>query len=276
MTTTTPATFTVGRSYSFSSICDSDCVWTIEIVKRTAKTVTFLEYGSKTITRRIKTDEERGEWIEPHGRHSMSPICWAGEDEVVPDEVDEETSVDRAEDFDLDRVALRKLKTFDALSRETEAFTAEITLRTNGEVRTVGTIRNDGGGGTDVVWIEPEIRGIVDSWIEEHPIRRAILADYRAEFGDVPSRYGLRELTWTFLRAEAKAREIAAKGRLVFQKRGDLYQIRTAKIGRTLAPHSDGNAYWAETQGFRVRSTFEGTLVPFDVDAYVAAIEGGL
>ena len=35
------STFEVGKSYYATSACDHNCVFVVEIVKRTAKTVTF-------------------------------------------------------------------------------------------------------------------------------------------------------------------------------------------------------------------------------------------
>lgn len=60
--------FEIGKEYFDHSICNYDCVFTIKIVKRTEKTVTFERNGK---TRRAKLfSDERGEYIIPD-RYSM-------------------------------------------------------------------------------------------------------------------------------------------------------------------------------------------------------------
>ena len=64
-------TFEIGKEYYSRSICNHDCVFTIKIVKRTDKTVTFERNGK---TRRTKLfSDERGEYIIPY-RYSMAPV----------------------------------------------------------------------------------------------------------------------------------------------------------------------------------------------------------
>lgn len=53
--------FEIGKEYFDTSACDHNCVFTIKIVKRTDKTVTFERNGK---TRRTKLfSDERGEYI---------------------------------------------------------------------------------------------------------------------------------------------------------------------------------------------------------------------
>ena len=74
--------FEIGKEYFDHSICNYDCVFTIKIVKRTEKTVTFERNGK---TRRAKLfSDERGEYIIPD-RYSMAPVFRA-ECEVQPEE----------------------------------------------------------------------------------------------------------------------------------------------------------------------------------------------
>ena len=40
-------TFEVGKTYFTTSACDSNCIFKVEIVKRTAKTVTFRRDGKE-------------------------------------------------------------------------------------------------------------------------------------------------------------------------------------------------------------------------------------
>jgi hypothetical protein len=67
--------FQVGRTYSVRSICDSECIFRFEVVKRTAKTV-WLKSGSKVKARRVR-EWDGAEACDPHGRYSMSPILSA-------------------------------------------------------------------------------------------------------------------------------------------------------------------------------------------------------
>ena len=65
------ATFEIGKKYYDTSACDHNCVFVIEIVKRTEKTVTFLRNG-KQRRAKIYTDTN-GEYIIPD-RYSMAPV----------------------------------------------------------------------------------------------------------------------------------------------------------------------------------------------------------
>ena len=58
-------TFEVGKKYYDTSACDHNCVFTVEIVKRTAQTVTFRRNG-KERRAKIYTDPN-GEFIIPDG-----------------------------------------------------------------------------------------------------------------------------------------------------------------------------------------------------------------
>lgn len=74
--------FEIGKEYFDTSACDHNCIFTIRIVKRTEKTVTFERDGE---TRRTKLfSDERGEYIIPD-RYSMAPVFRA-EREVQPEE----------------------------------------------------------------------------------------------------------------------------------------------------------------------------------------------
>lgn len=78
-------TFEIGKKYFDTSACDHNCVFVIEITKRTAKTVTFLRDGKE---RRAKIhSDERGEYIIPE-RYSMAPVFRASQ-EYVEDPMEE-------------------------------------------------------------------------------------------------------------------------------------------------------------------------------------------
>jgi hypothetical protein len=55
------------------SICDSNCIFEISIIKRTDKTVAFMDHNFKTRRSKIHTDSEGVEFIMPD-RHSFAPI----------------------------------------------------------------------------------------------------------------------------------------------------------------------------------------------------------
>lgn len=63
--------FEIGKTYTARSACDYDCVFTIKVIKRTEKTITF-ERQSKTRRTKIFTDND-GEYIIPDN-YSMSPV----------------------------------------------------------------------------------------------------------------------------------------------------------------------------------------------------------
>lgn len=77
--------FEVGGKYEMRSACNHDCVWTYEVVKRTAKTVTFKDISRRwdnmqvTLVLRIsKYSEMAGtETVFPLGRYSMCPVLRA-------------------------------------------------------------------------------------------------------------------------------------------------------------------------------------------------------
>lgn len=90
MTTTTAtatpsATFSVGDIVSCSSACDSDCVWTFEVIKRTARFITIrdISHGQGGEVRRVgvqinKWNPTDPETAMPFGSFSMAPIIRAG------------------------------------------------------------------------------------------------------------------------------------------------------------------------------------------------------
>lgn len=86
-------TFEIGKTYSMSSVCDHNCVWTYTVVKRTAQTIT-IDDGKETKTCRVnkQATEYRGaETIYPLGRYSMCPSLSAdAEVEVVEEDAQAE------------------------------------------------------------------------------------------------------------------------------------------------------------------------------------------
>lgn len=74
--------FEIGKEYFSRSICDSDCVFTIKITGRTAKTVSY-EYMGDSRRSKIHVDES-GEYIQPD-RYSMAPIFRAAREVQAED-----------------------------------------------------------------------------------------------------------------------------------------------------------------------------------------------
>ena len=103
------ATFEIGKKYFTTSACDHNCVFVVEIVKRTAKTVTFRRDGQKRRAK-IYTDHD-GEYISPE-RYSMAPVFRASSEYLEAEEGEEapEPVVKTAEvPVTLTHVALKSL-----------------------------------------------------------------------------------------------------------------------------------------------------------------------
>jgi len=64
--------FEVGKKYDCSSICDGDCVFEFEVIKRTEKTVTIKDSFGKEKRCKIYTENDE-EYIYPLGKYSMCP-----------------------------------------------------------------------------------------------------------------------------------------------------------------------------------------------------------
>jgi hypothetical protein len=68
-------TFQAGRTYYGRSVCDHDCVITVEVISRTAKTI-----KAKTArgVQTFRVSEYNGtEQVRPWGSYSMAPIVGA-------------------------------------------------------------------------------------------------------------------------------------------------------------------------------------------------------
>lgn len=71
-------TFEVGSTYSTRSVCDHNCIVSITVASRTAKTIKTTE--GKTF-RIGKMYDDRAECVKPWGSYSMCPIL--GADQVA-------------------------------------------------------------------------------------------------------------------------------------------------------------------------------------------------
>ena len=68
--------FETGKTYSTRSVCDSECIITVTIEKRTDKTVTCKVRGEQK-NFRIKLNHMGAESIMPWGKYSMAPTISA-------------------------------------------------------------------------------------------------------------------------------------------------------------------------------------------------------
>jgi len=70
--------FTPGTLVQATSFCDSNCVWTFEVVKRTAKFVTLVDVDTGDQTRtKIREGTDGSDWTMPFGSYSMAPVVRA-------------------------------------------------------------------------------------------------------------------------------------------------------------------------------------------------------
>lgn len=68
--------FEAGKTYTTRSACDSNVVWSFEVIKRTAKRITVVE-DSNTV-RTVGVTEMGGHEVAwPLGKYSMAPIIRA-------------------------------------------------------------------------------------------------------------------------------------------------------------------------------------------------------
>ena len=73
------AKFEVGATYATRSICNSECIFKITVVKRTEKTVTIDKGNGKTQRCKIHNEARGAEYIFPYGVYSMCPVIDATE-----------------------------------------------------------------------------------------------------------------------------------------------------------------------------------------------------
>ena len=66
-------TFEINKTYSVRSICDHNCIWTFEVLKRTKSTITLMEVDTKE----VKTCRINAETVFPLGKYSMCPVLSA-------------------------------------------------------------------------------------------------------------------------------------------------------------------------------------------------------
>jgi hypothetical protein len=73
--------FEAGKTYWTTSIGDSECIWTITVLRRTAKTLYVTDENGNAKTLRVKVDTyDGGETVAPKGNYSMSPTISASKE----------------------------------------------------------------------------------------------------------------------------------------------------------------------------------------------------
>ena len=72
----TIAKFETGKTYKVRSIGDHNCVWTYEIIRRTAQTIRLMDEAGKAKTCRVRVVDGE-EVCYPDGRYSMCPVLRA-------------------------------------------------------------------------------------------------------------------------------------------------------------------------------------------------------
>lgn len=68
--------FETGTEYSTRSICDSECVFTVNIIRRTARSVWIKDMNGETVRRSIHV-LDGVEFFFPYGKYSMAPVIKA-------------------------------------------------------------------------------------------------------------------------------------------------------------------------------------------------------
>ena len=69
-------TFEIGKTYTARSACDHDCIFSYEVVARTAKTVTLRDKFGEIRRRGIRVSFD-SEICFPQGSFSMAPVLSA-------------------------------------------------------------------------------------------------------------------------------------------------------------------------------------------------------
>lgn len=71
--------FETGKTYATRSVCDANCIISLTVIKRTAKTITAKNItGFESDVKTFRISEWNGvEQVRPWGKYSMAPIIGA-------------------------------------------------------------------------------------------------------------------------------------------------------------------------------------------------------
>lgn len=111
--------FEIGKTYTMTSPCDRNCVWTYTVTKRTAKSITISD-GTETKTCRVNaqvSEYRDAESIFPLGRYSMCPVLSADKEEMP--EVQEPSEEAEVETKIITFPKMKKLNTHPFMSGRT-------------------------------------------------------------------------------------------------------------------------------------------------------------
>ena len=89
----TPLVFVPGRRYSATSACDSNVVWTFELVRRTNCFLYIVQIEAngergRQRTVGVKQDDDGNEFALPLGKFSMAPVIRGASQYGLPDASD--------------------------------------------------------------------------------------------------------------------------------------------------------------------------------------------
>ena len=71
--------FEVGKTYYTRSVCNHDCIFSVKVLKRTAKTVVVLKDGKEKRCKIGLSWNGKEETITPWGVYSMCPVIGASD-----------------------------------------------------------------------------------------------------------------------------------------------------------------------------------------------------
>ena len=69
--------FEIGKSYYMRSACDHECIWTYEVIARTAQMITLKDGHGKVTKCRVSKWSRNAEEVRPLGSYSMAPVLMA-------------------------------------------------------------------------------------------------------------------------------------------------------------------------------------------------------
>ena len=80
--------FQVGQTYSTRSICDHNCIFSLTVLSRTARTIKIKDlHDSKSVKTLHISEWEGVEQVRPLGSYSMAPIIGADDDKKLEQDV---------------------------------------------------------------------------------------------------------------------------------------------------------------------------------------------
>ena len=76
--------FQVNKTYSTRSVCDHNCIFSITVLSRTAKTIKIKDLHDSNSVKTLRISEWEGvEQVKPLGSYSMAPIIGADDTKAL-------------------------------------------------------------------------------------------------------------------------------------------------------------------------------------------------